>query len=85
VFLPWMGGPLFKLLLLGVILSVVTPYALLLAVPFYVFWLKRYRQDVRQVRRWPLLVGRLAAWTVYNLALTAVLVGSSIRSRTIVL
>ena len=85
VFLPWMGAPRFKLLLLGLLLAPLTPLALLLTVPFYHFWARAYAPDLRRPRRWPLLLGRLAAVTFYNLVLTVVLLASSLRARSLVL
>jgi hypothetical protein len=69
----------------GLALSLLTPFALLLLLPFILYWLDSYRSRLRDPRRWPGVAAKLGAWFAFELALAAVLIASSLRYRKLVL
>lgn len=83
--LPYHGAHLFKVGLVGLALTILSPVALLLWGPFLLYWLRLCRRDLGRPRRWPALALLVAAWSANHLFLTAILVRSSARHRSLVL
>jgi len=85
MFLTLAAADRFKLLLAGVALSFLHPVALLLALPFLSYFVNPYPDDVKHPSRWPALLLKVAAWTIFNVILTVVLLASTIRYRRVIL